>query len=199
MPRTKEQNQEIREKTKNLILDSALKLFAEKGFQFTSMSDIAETAGVSKGLAYNYFESKQKIVEAIIEKLFQMFGQEYLPILNEKDPYKKLELTTDITFNWLKKSYEFWRMMFLFFFQPGILENSNDIMKKFYGEIFELIESIFKEIGVKNYISEARIYGALLDGVAIDYFVDVENYPLDDVIAGIKKKYSKEALKFLKE
>ncbi|MFH0735478.1 MAG: TetR/AcrR family transcriptional regulator [bacterium] len=198
MPRTKEQNKEIREKTKNLIIDSALKLFAEKGFHSTSMSDIAQTAGVSKGLAYNYFDSKQHIVEAILQKVFEMFSQEYHPLTNEPDPYKKLELLTNITFTWLKKSHEFWKMIFVFFFQPGILENSSKFMKLFYDEIFLLIESILKEIGVSNYFAEARIYGALLDGVALDYIADIENYPINEVMNEIKKKYSRENLDLLK-
>ena len=91
MPRTKEQNREIREKTKKVILDSAIKLFAEKGFQATSMSDIAKLAGVSKGLAYNYFDSKRHIVEAILKYVTDLMYKLYRPVLEEKDPYDKLE------------------------------------------------------------------------------------------------------------
>ena len=53
MPRTKEQFEEIRSRTKQKILESALELFAEKGFKGTSISEIAKTANISKGLAYN--------------------------------------------------------------------------------------------------------------------------------------------------
>ena len=147
MPQTKEQNQEIREKTKTLILDSALKLIVEKGYHSTSMNDIAEKAGVSKGLAYNYFDSKQHIVEAILQKVFHIFEQEYLPVMSEPDPYKKIELLTDITFKWLKESNEFWKMFFMFFFHPGILESSGAMMKQFYDEVFLMIENIRKKSG----------------------------------------------------
>jgi AcrR family transcriptional regulator len=90
MPRTKAQNEEIRNKTRKLIIDSSLKLFANKGFHGTSISDIAKAAGISKGLAYNYFESKQKIVEAIFEEAIST-GSELEKELNSiKNPYKKL-------------------------------------------------------------------------------------------------------------
>lgn len=49
------------QKGKDKILQAALALFAEKGFHTTSVSQIAEAAGVSKGLTYNYFESKEKL------------------------------------------------------------------------------------------------------------------------------------------
>ena len=49
-----------------------------------------------------------------------------------------------------------------------------------------------------NYAAEARIYGAMLDGVAVDYLVDKENYPLDDVAESIKKRYSREMMSRLK-
>jgi AcrR family transcriptional regulator len=66
MPRSKEQYDEIRKQKKQLIMDSALELFAENGFHATSMSQVAKKAGISKGLAYNYFESKQEILDDII-------------------------------------------------------------------------------------------------------------------------------------
>ena len=199
MPRTKEQNKEIREKTKTLILNASLKLFAEKGFHATSMNDIAVAAGVSKGLAYNYFDSKQNIVEAIFQNVLELFEQVYLPVLTEPDPYLKLDKLTNITFEWLQKSIDFWKMLFTFWLQPEIIEKSTEFTNKFYHDIFSVIENIFKEIGIANYVAEARIYGALLDGIAFDYFVDIKNYPIQDVIKTVKKRYSRESLQFLKE
>lgn len=49
------------------ILHVAAQLFLEKGFERTSMQDIAETAGISKGAIYHHFKSKEEIVNAVIE------------------------------------------------------------------------------------------------------------------------------------
>ncbi len=38
------------------ILDSATRVFAEKGFQYATMAEIAEGAGISTGLTYSYFK-----------------------------------------------------------------------------------------------------------------------------------------------
>ena len=59
---------------KNLdILEAASDLFKEHGFSDVSMDSIAERAGVSKRTVYNHFESKDALIEAIVDKMIQRF------------------------------------------------------------------------------------------------------------------------------
>jgi AcrR family transcriptional regulator len=67
-PRTSKQYEDIREEKRNLIMDSALKHFAREGYHATTITHIAKHAGISKGLMYNYFESKEALLKAIIER-----------------------------------------------------------------------------------------------------------------------------------
>jgi AcrR family transcriptional regulator len=67
-PRSKKQFEEIREERRNLIMDTALKHFAREGYHATTINHIAQHAGISKGLMYNYFNSKEALLQAIIEK-----------------------------------------------------------------------------------------------------------------------------------
>jgi len=78
MPRTPQQNEAIRNEKKKLILDIALKLFAEKGYATTSTNQIIEKAGISKGLLYNYFESKEDILKTILLS----FGTEVMDMVD---------------------------------------------------------------------------------------------------------------------
>ena len=55
------------EETRARILQAALQLFREKGFDRTGMRDVAERAGMSLGAAYHYFGSKDAIVLAYYE------------------------------------------------------------------------------------------------------------------------------------
>lgn len=55
---------EIKDK-RTAILDAALKLIAENGFHGTAVSQIAEDAGVSVGIIYRYFESKDDLIEKV--------------------------------------------------------------------------------------------------------------------------------------
>jgi AcrR family transcriptional regulator len=73
MPRTKEQNEAIRLKKRRLIMDVALGLFAEQGYAATSIDKIANNAGISKGLLYNYFKSKEDLLQTMISGLLVEF------------------------------------------------------------------------------------------------------------------------------
>lgn len=55
------------ELTRNTILESALQLFREKGFEATTMRDVASKAQVALGAAYYYFPSKEAIIQSYYE------------------------------------------------------------------------------------------------------------------------------------
>ncbi|KKB85035.1 TetR family transcriptional regulator [Devosia limi DSM 17137] len=50
------------------VLDAALEMFLEKGFAAAKVEDVARRAGVSKGLVYLYFPSKDALLEAIVRR-----------------------------------------------------------------------------------------------------------------------------------
>lgn len=55
--------------TKERILEVALELFAQKGYLGTSMSDIADRLGITKGALYKHYAGKQEILNAVAEKM----------------------------------------------------------------------------------------------------------------------------------
>ncbi len=58
------------EKTVNMILDAAFKLFMEKGYERTSIQDIIDNlGGLSKGAIYHHFKSKEDILIAVINQM----------------------------------------------------------------------------------------------------------------------------------
>ena len=62
MPRTVKDPEE----RKGELLDTAMRLFAEKGYDNVSVRSVAREAGVASGLAYHYFDSKQRLFDAAI-------------------------------------------------------------------------------------------------------------------------------------
>ena len=50
------------------IIDTALQLFGEKGYEKTSITDIAKAIGVAQGLCYRYFPSKEALFDSAIEQ-----------------------------------------------------------------------------------------------------------------------------------
>ena len=55
-------------KTKRKIFETSMKLFAEKGYEATSIEDITATVGVAKGTLYYHFTSKEEIFDFLIEE-----------------------------------------------------------------------------------------------------------------------------------
>ncbi|MCW2631796.1 MAG: TetR family transcriptional regulator [Pseudonocardia sp.] len=57
------------EQTRAQIVDAALRLFRERGYEGTTMRSVAEEAGVSVGNAYYYFRSKDELVQGFYDQL----------------------------------------------------------------------------------------------------------------------------------
>lgn len=67
MPKTAKQFQEIKDERRNLILVTSLRLFAVRGYDSTTISDITTAAACSHGLFYHYFSSKEEVFHVLIE------------------------------------------------------------------------------------------------------------------------------------
>ena len=70
MSRNKELNEKIKEERRRQILSSALKLFAANGLSATKIKDICSASGISQGLVYHYFRSKEEIYVQLIKYAF---------------------------------------------------------------------------------------------------------------------------------
>jgi AcrR family transcriptional regulator len=60
------------------ILDASARLFAEHGFAKTSVDEIAAAAGVSKGLVYDHYDSKEELLAAVFWRLVEQWDAETL-------------------------------------------------------------------------------------------------------------------------
>ena len=70
--RTKEEA----EKTRARILASALALFAKKGYDRTTFNDVASRLKLTKGAVYWHFESKEALLMALVDEMFETFGRQ---------------------------------------------------------------------------------------------------------------------------
>lgn len=72
-----------REQRRELILTSAIELIEQKGFESTTMDEIAEKADVSKGTLYLYFEDKSALHQSIKKKALMMLREKFHNIFQE--------------------------------------------------------------------------------------------------------------------
>jgi AcrR family transcriptional regulator len=66
---TQNQKQLQSEQTRHRIIDTAVRIFARKGFHGTSMADLASAANLTKGAFYHHFESKDALFFAVVESV----------------------------------------------------------------------------------------------------------------------------------
>jgi AcrR family transcriptional regulator len=75
-PLSKQQLEQIREERIEQIKKAAIKTFAQHGYEGTKMSLIAEEAGLSQGLFYRYFKSKDELFTMLIKELLETANME---------------------------------------------------------------------------------------------------------------------------
>jgi AcrR family transcriptional regulator len=189
MPRTAEQYQEIREEKKQLIMDTALELFAKEGFHKTSISTIARNAGIAKGLLYNYFKSKEELVIELMKAGFFDLMSSFDP--NHDNVLTREELKSFII-NVMKniaEKHRFWKLYFAVISQPIVNEVAFGEIMKTAMPFFRILTNFFATAGVKNPEAETRFFTAMMDGIAMNFAVDPGHFPLDIALNRVLEIY----------
>lgn len=190
-PRTAEQFEEIREEKKHLIMQVALELFANEGFHTTSISQIAKKAGISKGLMYNYFESKKDLLKAIIfhgiDSLTQFFDSNHDGVLTREELLQFISQAIKT----IKEHIVYYRLYFSLLVQAPVLKLYEDELWALFEPMMKMLYDYFEREGYEDPQAEVFFFQSLLDGVGMTYVSDPNNYPIDGVEKKIISIYSK--------
>jgi AcrR family transcriptional regulator len=187
-PRTKAQNKEIREQSRQQIIDAAFELFAETGYQKTSIAAISKKAGISKGLIYHYFESKEDVLIGIFEMLTAM-GDQIIDAGQEKSPKEHLKEVITQTFTFIEHQHGLGKLMISLALQPDALEPLKAQIREGNHHQIERFAEIFEELGYQEPTAEAYTLGAMLDGAMLGFITMGNDYPLEQIKQLILKKY----------
>lgn len=100
------------ERTRNNILDVATREFSEKGLAGARVDEIAEATHTSKRMIYYYFESKEGLYRAVLEKVYEQIRLIESAIdINGLSPEDALSELVRVTFNWHNKHPDFVRLV----------------------------------------------------------------------------------------
>jgi len=168
----KEKEKEAR---KQIVIDSALALFAKKPFFEVGMREVADEAGISPATIYRYFPSQEELFnEAFIQDISSANKDFKSMVLKEK-PASIEEFGIKLVDHFLENESMFQMITYLM-----LKDNlANPVMGKFDSVtkiFFDLFEQLLKRHGVKN--ENARMYShsfiASLTGILMTF----RNYPL---------------------
>ena len=181
-PRTQKQFDQIRTQSIQKIADAALALFADRGYSGTSIAMIATKAGISKGLIYNYFESKHELLVHILKNAFDLVHD----IIDEKeiqtrDPH---ELFSEIIRNSLSAVEENKRYMALFsslMLHPEMLDEALEIGNLTISKIQRLSKELFIRLGSDDPERDAFLFDSLLDGISMQIIMNYNPKSIDEI------------------
>jgi AcrR family transcriptional regulator len=102
------------EERRAAILDSALSVFAERGYHASSIDDIAREGGISKALIYEHFASKQDLYAELLEQHAGELFSALAEAISEagRSASARLEVGFDAFYRFVEEHRGAWRMLF---------------------------------------------------------------------------------------
>jgi AcrR family transcriptional regulator len=99
---------------RELLLGVARKIFAERGFQSTTMDDIAKEAGFTKPILYQYFESKTDLYHEIVTQTAQKLIDKLASAVSlAETPRAKIEVAFQVYFEMVVSETDAFRILFI--------------------------------------------------------------------------------------
>ncbi len=191
--------------TKNRILDAAIDLFAQKGYRHCTTREIGAAAGIKHTSMYYFFESKEDLLNTILEEFRQNFAKYRTPIRTVLEAAKTEPLA------------EVFAMLYYTFGTPEghkrmlkitrivmALQYENKIAADLYHEVLiddsiEYIETILNELHKMGKIAQANFHWISRIIYSFALYMLLENLAKrDNGLEAIEKEY-RNGIKFLCE
>ena len=179
------------------LLESAKILFSQKGYYATSVEDIVESAGFSKGTFYFYFKRKEELFKSLVEEMhlnivkrLEGFLERDLPLEDALIEYAKV---------FLEDIYQNRHIAQIFLFQ--LVGTNEEFRKLYYTKVSHLREMLTKmvdraiqrgEINYKNAENIVNLYAGFLRILVLEYVFREKEPDLERV-----KRLAQEGVKVL--
>lgn len=177
---------------KEQILDVALRLFAENGFDRTPTSRIAREAQVSEGLIFLHYQSKAGLLQAIIQQGKEQVDESMLPYQRDLHPRQAIVQHIRESFRLVRQHTTFWRLVHQMRHQPAVQTSAEREIEDFNQGVVAQLAAPFRALGAPQPEQEALLLFALIDGITMQYLQAPERYPLDTLEQFLINKYEHE-------
>ena len=182
--------EERSEKSKQHILDAALKMFSHRGYGATSVRDIAEEAGLSKGNVYHHFPDKEAIFRGLLDRYFQAMSHPDFPFNRVLASGTFPENLEDIGHSIREIVRDYREYVALIY--VDVVEFDGTHVRKFYSDMAERFDAFMKAHGMERDLEEKLAPGlspvsAVMLATRIFY-----NYFTVEILFGVKDHFGKE-------
>lgn len=166
---------------KQLIMDKSLELFAENGFEATSVQQITERCGISKGAFYLYFHSKDELIASLIDHFMgKMIADIEQMVINEKDGSNLLYRFLQVSLGEFQKHSNVAKLFFKefpFSFNQDLLKRLEQYMAALNKLMLEIIKKQFPDTPARMHLDLLFTINGLIKSYSELFIID--HYPLD--------------------
>jgi AcrR family transcriptional regulator len=193
MPRsvekTKAKGRPLADENKEKILFTAMQLFARNGFHKTSAALIAREAGISHGLMFYHFGSKEGLLKEIIAYCVLKIGG--IISLNEKEPpLRQLEAMSYRFRDSLENETHFWELYHSLAFQPDMKDGLARELIAAFDPYREQLIRIFEQLGYINARDTMQQFEAMRQGITVSFLFYGKSYPLKKLFQHLIDRFS---------
>jgi AcrR family transcriptional regulator len=177
---------DVSEERKQQILQAAMAVFARLGLSEARMDDIVEESGLSKGTLYWYFDSKDAIIGAILENMFEREFADLGPILRSDRPAsQRLAEFIDYTMNDVKLMFALLPLAYEFYALAFRQEPVRKAIEEYFRRYVALLEPViqegiqrgeFRPVDAKDAV---MALGAIVEGTILLWVYDPKAVDLD--------------------
>ena len=173
------------------LIEIATQLFSERGFENTPLSLVCERANVSKGLISHHFKSKNGLLREIFMKTTQLIIEINKTHDAALSPQEQIREHLESFFMQLEEDKLLFQFNINMIAQPNTREILEDLIRERAAFILDSTFQIFDRIDAKNSMVHSYLFIAELDGIALNYLSNYQDFPLEEIKEIIIKKYCK--------
>jgi TetR/AcrR family transcriptional repressor of bet genes len=181
-----------REVRREQLIDATISTIAKRGFAQTTLTDVANAAGVSHGLVIFYFESKEKLFSETLRYMSETYRRAWTSALADSppDPASRLNAIIEVNFSevactpdWLSAWISFWSESQS---RPLYVELCNDDDVAYLRTVEATCADLIREGDYTlDPIRAARMVRLTIEAVWVDLMFPIETYSRDEAKATV--------------
>ncbi|MCC3373668.1 TetR/AcrR family transcriptional regulator [Cohnella sp. REN36] len=183
MPRSREENERIRQLTMTNIGAAAMEIFLERGYHASTIEDIAKRANVAKGLIYHYFKGKEGLLAEIVRGRMNEIAEvvEAASLLPSAED--QLRGIVDGALGLVERNPRAYRFFLHLQTQPDedvVLAKYSEMLNREMSKQFEVQCETFKRMGNENPELRSLYFSSVLHGIMLLKSI-YPGYPLKEI------------------
>ncbi|MCK6257392.1 TetR/AcrR family transcriptional regulator [Fictibacillus sp. KIGAM418] len=187
MPRTPEENERIRQLSKQKIRAAAMELFTKKGYYATTINEVVKQAGISKGLLYNYYKGKEELLSEMVEHRINEVIEVMEGAAALETPSEQLKHIIEGAIDNIHENPEVHRFYLHLQTQPEADEELikySKLLIKENARMFEFQCEMFERMGVREPRNRSLYFSTVLQGIMFM----ISTYPHKLPVEELKKQ-----------